>query len=168
MRKFTQDEKEQLKELELTFDQHLKIKKYKRQALFLFALVTIASLFLNVTSSLDVNLKLFMFIAMFSTFSAVIIVLNGIAYKSGMIKGDNWLMRILSDFRLFKALMFLTSICIGLAFGAVIKDCWVNGFHTIDVVYVLMCSVAVLMALYIHKLMIPMAILQQDMFIAHK
>ena len=94
----------------------------------------------------------------------MVIVFNGIAFTAGLIKGDNWLMRILSDFRLFKFLILLASICLGLAFGATIKDYWTSGFHAIDVAYIMMCGGLVLMCIYILKLVVPMAILLQDMF----
>lgn len=149
MKTLTKDEQEQLKELEVTFAQHIKIKKYKQQSVLLFAIVTIVSVFFNIKYSLDINLKLFMIIILFSIFSAMVIVFNGIAFKAGLIKGDNWLMRILSDFRLFKFVILLASICLGLAFGATIKGYWTSGFHAIDVAYIIMCGGLVLMCIYI-------------------
>jgi uncharacterized membrane protein len=127
-----------------------------------YAVFTIASLFNNVSSSLDLNLSLFKLIVITVFCAAGLVILNFTASRVEAIRGDNFIARFFSNHNFLSVIIFTAAACGGLAMGAAIRQMYYNGFSMIACAYVVLNLFVLVCAIYMYKLIIPAAIFTQD------
>lgn len=159
---FSDEENKQLSEIEEGFNFNLRQKKLALKFLLHYIIFIFMGLYADIEASLSVNISLFKLVTLLSMLFSGIIIINLIGHKIGLINGDNFITRFLSNYYLLFVTILLASACGGLGMGAALQDMIKNGFQIIDCIYVALNSIVLSIAIYMYIALIPSAILIQD------
>lgn len=162
MKPFSDEENKQYKEIEAGINENIKRNGLVVKFVMTYGVFTIASLFNNVSSSLDLNLSLFKLIITTVFSAAGLVILNFAASRTEIINGDNFIARFFSNHNLLSVIIFTAAACGGLAMGAAIVEMYYHGFSVLACAYVVLNSFVLFGAIYMYKLIMPAAIFTQD------
>lgn len=162
MKRFSDEENNQFKEIENGVNENIKRNGLLLKFLMTYAVFTMASLFNDVSFSLDLNLSLFKLIVTTVSSAAGLVILNFAASRTEIIDGDNCVARFFSNHNLFSVIIFTSAACGGLVLGAAIQYMYFHGFSPLACAYVVLNSFILFGAVYMYKLIIPAAIFTQD------
>lgn len=159
---FSDEENQQLSEIEAGFNFNLRQRKLALKFIVHYILFTFMGLYADIEASLSVNISLFKLVTILSMLFSGIIIINLILHKLGLISGDNFITRFLSNYYVLFVTILLASACGGIGMGAALQDMIKNGFQIIDCVYVALNSIVLSIAIYMYIALIPSAIFMQD------
>lgn len=161
-KRFSDEDDKQFKEIEEGLNEHIKRNGLILKFLMTYVVFIFASLFNNVNSSLDLNLSLFKLIVTTVSSASGLVMLNFAASRTELICGDNFIARLFSNLNLLLVIIFTSAACGGLAVGAAIQHMYFHGFSLLACAYVVLSSFILFVAVYMYRLMIPVAMFTQD------